>query len=184
MFYQLHSSLYADFPVWFRARDSITQRAVAMGCRALRRSALAGTGLFYELASGSINYRAFGSNAVYVLFFFLFFLFFSSPVHFFQTNKIDRVKIVDRCNVYGWKIRIETSLSLRLAQSFLFNETWTKKIFQFGNRERESVEKFYRIDVSQDRVVWQKVKPSWFRDAAFRGKRRRAIRSKRQYYIF
>lgn len=90
------------------------------GCRALRRSALAGTGLFYELASGSINYRAFGSNAVYVLFFFLFFLFFSSPVHFFQTNKIDRVKIVDRCNVYGWKIRIETSLSLRLAQSFLF----------------------------------------------------------------
>ena len=57
------------------------------------------------------------------------------------------------------------------------------KIFQFGNRERESVEKFYRIDVSQDRVVWQKVKPSWFRDAAFRGKRRQAIRSKRRYYI-
>lgn len=53
-------------------------------------------------------------------FFFLFLLQYTFSRHVTNSDKIDRVKIVDWCNVYGWKIQIETSLSLKLAQSFAF----------------------------------------------------------------
>lgn len=63
-------------------------------------------------------------------------------------------------------------------------ETWKgSRRFSAGDREGESVEKFDRIDVSQDQVVWQKIKPSWFCDAPFRGMERRAVRSKRDYCV-
>lgn len=55
--------------------------------------------------------------------------------------------------------------------------------FQPGDRvEGESVEKFYRIGVSQGRVVWQKIKPPRFRDAASRLMERQARVCK--YYFF
>lgn len=54
------------------------------------------------------------------MFFFFFFFFPLSSILFpdmLQTcmyDKTDRVKIVDRCNVYGWKIRIETSFKSKI----------------------------------------------------------------------